>query len=197
MFIGPRATLTVIFALVAGACSAPPQERDAPSPASDSIIAVIDARVEEIERSLPSYRVFERHLLGLSAEGGRLLAFGPEDISSGDVRKLVATHLDKTGRTEQTFYYAANPVESLIYVVEERAYYDQPLSGSVRRRVSEAFHFSDGVLLRWRDTTGRIRRTGDAEGHLRAEDLRRESAQLHCGSGHAAPACGPSTVQPQ
>ena len=198
MLLSSRATWTSLFTLITAACSAPAHDGDALSSASDSIVAVIDTRVADIERSLPRYRVLDRDLLGLSAEGGRLIAFGPEGVIGGGVRKVIATHLGETGRAEQTFYYDANPVESLILVVEKRGYYDRPLSESVSREASEVFYFSDGSLIRWRDTTGRVRGSDEAQARSRAEDLRRESAQLHnCASGLDGPACGPFTVEPQ
>jgi hypothetical protein len=107
MLLSFRAVLTLLFTLIAAACSAPAHDRDALSSASDSIVAVIDTRVADIERSLPQYRVLDRDLLGLSAEGGRLIAFGSEGVIGGGVRKILATHLGEAGRAEQTLYYDA------------------------------------------------------------------------------------------
>jgi hypothetical protein len=96
MIQASRPTLTSIVTLVVTACSMPAPEGGASSAAPDSIIAAIDARVAEIERSLPRYRVLDRDLLGLSAEDGQLIAYGPEGVIGGGVRKVVATHFGET-----------------------------------------------------------------------------------------------------
>ena len=110
-------------------------------------VPLIRRRYAEIKRRLGRLRRVERDLAGLSAEGGRLVAFFDGD----ELKALHATFYGETGRALEEYYFDGG---RLFFAYTKESRYDKPF-GRVVAAPENRFYFRDGRLVRWLDPRGR------------------------------------------
>ena len=127
-------------------------------------------RYAEIKRRLGRLRRVERDLAGLSAEGGRLVAFFDGD----ELKALHATFYGETGRALEEYYFDGG---RLFFAYTKESRYDKPF-GRVVAAPENRFYFRDGRLVRWLDPRGRPVPPARADFAARETDLKASADNL-------------------
>lgn len=105
--------LRIGWSLIAVLCACAPR---GPSPT---------ARAAQIDQEIPRLRLDSATVMGLSTEGATISA----SYRGRELRRLHASILGETGRTEETYYFDPE----LILVSRREFIYDAPLSGHIAR----------------------------------------------------------------